>query len=238
MTKSVSQSLRELLRRSGMNQAETARAMGKKAPSSIQRYFLDYRHSTLNLAIAKEFARAWAGKGSPPITEAEILALAGIGASLPAPPPETNVSPPLPASLPAVMPLDVPVMGTAIGGSNGDFTFNNGVVDYTRRPPGIARNRAVFCVFVRGDSMEPRYQPGDLLYVNPARPARGGDDVLVEMLPEAQGEPGAAYIKRLDAQTPTKLVLRQFNPARKIEIPLAKVLRICPILTLNELLGM
>jgi phage repressor protein C with HTH and peptisase S24 domain len=136
------------------------------------------------------------------------------------------------------MPLDVPVLGTAVGGSSGDFTLNNGVVDYARRPPGVARNKAVFCVFVRGDSMEPRFEAGDLLYINPARPARNGDDVLVEMHPDQQGEPGAAYIKRLEGQTPTKLILRQFNPTKRIEIPIVRVLRVCPILRTSELLGL
>lgn len=238
MTSRVSDILTELRQRSGLSLSETARAMGKAGPSSIQRYFLDYREPTLDLRIAREFARAWVGRGTPPITEAEVLALAGITVATNTPLPETNVSSPLPAPSPASMPLDVPVMGTAIGGSSGDFTFNNGVVDYVRRPPGVARNRAVFCVFVRGDSMEPRFEPGDLLYVNPARPARAGDDVLVEMHPDQAGEPGAAFIKRLDAQTPTKLILKQFNPAKKIEVPITRVLRVCPILRASELLGL
>ena len=35
------------------------------------------------------------------------------------------------------MPVDVPVFGTAVGGSEGDFSFNGQVVDYVRRPPGV-----------------------------------------------------------------------------------------------------
>lgn len=234
----VSEALSQLRHRSGLSLGETARAMGKAGPSSIQRYFLDYREPTIDLKIAREFCRAWVGRGSPPITEAEILVLAGVGPVPAGPALETNVSSPLPAPSPASMPLDVPVLGTAVGGSGADFTLNNGVVDYARRPPGVARNKAVFCVFVRGDSMEPRFEAGDLLYINPARPARNGDDVLVEMHPDQQGEPGAAYIKRLEGQTPTKLILRQFNPAKRIEIPIVRVLRVCPILRTSELLGL
>lgn len=233
----ISDTLTELRQRSGLSLSQTARAMGKAGPSSIQRYFLDYRDETLDLRIAREFAAAWVGRGNPPITEQEVLALAGVGAPTAALP-QTNVSGPIPAPSPVTMPLDVPVMGTAVGGSGGDFTFNNGVVDYARRPPGVARNRAVFCVFVRGDSMEPRFEPGDLLYVNPSRPARAGDDVLVELHPDQPGEPGAAFIKRLEAHTPTKLILKQFNPAKKIELPIARVLRVCPILRANELLSL
>jgi len=135
------------------------------------------------------------------------------------------------------LPLDVPVYGTAVGGNHGDFSLNGQVVDYVRRPPGVLRNRSVFCVFLRGDSMEPRLDNGELIYVNPSRPAKPGDDVLVELKPLTGGEPGPAYIKRLESQTPTKLVLKQFNPPAKIEIPLAKVLRISPLMRNKELMG-
>ena len=43
---------------------------------------------------------------------------------------------------------DVPVLGTAVGGSNGDFMLNTGdIVDYARRPPTVARSAKVFVLF-------------------------------------------------------------------------------------------
>ncbi len=233
----VSQHLTQLRARAGLTMAETARLMGKRGPSSIQRYFNNYDDELLDVRIAHEFLEAFRGRGQPPITDADVLGLCGVG---PASIPEPSGVPAAIVAAPdfSQMPLDVPVLGTAVGGSSGDFTFNNGVVDYVRRPPGIARNRSVFCVFLRGDSMAPRLESGDLLYCNPSRPARPGDDVLVELHPSAPGEAGAAYVKRLDAQTPTKLILRQYNPPKRIEIPLARILRVCPILRTQELLGL
>jgi phage repressor protein C with HTH and peptisase S24 domain len=149
-----------------------------------------------------------------------------------------NVGERFPAPPISGMPLDVPEMGTAVGGANGDFSLNGQIIDYKRRPPGIANNRSVLCLRVRGDSMAPKYEEGDLVYVSPNRPTKAGDDVLVEMKPKIPGEPGNAYIKRLVSKTPTKLVLRQFNPANdRIEIQHDRVLRICYVFTMADLIG-
>lgn len=152
--------------------------------------------------------------------------------------PPSNAEPaaaPLPR--PNQMPLDVPVYGVAVGGDAGDFSLNGDVVDRVRRPPGLIGNRSAFAVYVRGDSMEPRHYQGDLLYVDPIRPARSGDDVLVELRPGRPGEPGPAYIKQLVTQGPVRVVLRQFNPAKDITLPGAQILRVSKILKLADLLG-
>lgn len=135
------------------------------------------------------------------------------------------------------LPIDVPVLGTGVGGSAGDFSLNGQIIDYVRRPPGMVRTRNIFCIFLSGDSMFPRLEHGDMLYINPNRPARPGEDVLVEMHPSRPAEPGAAYVKQLEAKTPTKLILKQFNPPGKLELPLAKILRISPIMRNKELMG-
>jgi phage repressor protein C with HTH and peptisase S24 domain len=152
--------------------------------------------------------------------------------------PATVAGQPMSAPSIASMQIDVPELGTAVGGNHGDFSLNGQVIDYKRRPPGIASNRGVFCIRVRGESMAPRFEEGDLIFVDPNRPTKGGDDVLVEMKPQRAGEPGNAYIKRLVSKTPTKLILRQFNPAdAKVELQAEKVLRVSYILTLADLVG-
>lgn len=153
--------------------------------------------------------------------------------------PPPNAEPATVTALPRPnqMPLDVPVYGVAVGGDAGDFSLNGDVVDRVRRPPGLLGNRSAFAVYVRGDSMEPRHYQGDLLYVDPIRPARSGDDVLVELKPARPGEPGPAYIKQLVTQGPVRVVLRQFNPAKDITLPGAQILRVSKILKLADLLG-
>lgn len=141
--------------------------------------------------------------------------------------------------LPAVATLDkdVEVRGVAVGGEDACFSFNGEVVDYARRPPGLVGSKNAFALYVVGDSMSPRYDEGDMVFVHPGRPPRPGCDVIVE-LHGHDGEPGSCYIKRLERRTPTRLVLTQFNPSREIVLPLQKVCNVFRILTTTELLGL
>ena len=136
-----------------------------------------------------------------------------------------------------IMPTDVPVQGTAVGGAGGDFRFNGDVVDYVRRPPGIMHMRNIYALWVVGDSMSPWNKDGDLIYVSPARPAAPGDYVVVQMNDQGDGEPGVAMVKQLVARTPTQLKLGQYNPEKEFAVALSKVKAVHRVLTLRELLG-
>jgi phage repressor protein C with HTH and peptisase S24 domain len=142
----------------------------------------------------------------------------------------------------AALKRDVPVRGTVIGGDDGDFTFNGDVVDLVRRPPGLAGASAVFAVYVHGDSMSPRFESGDLVFVNPSRPPTPGCDVIVEMAPQHGEGAGACYIKRLLRRTADKVVLRQFNPPagekQDFEIEHKRIRNLWRVLTPAELLGL
>lgn len=140
------------------------------------------------------------------------------------------------------MPLDVPVLGTAEGGNGDDrFQMVGEVIDYVRRPPGIAKAKHVFALNVRGTSMEPRYEEGDLIFLNPTLPARPGDDIVIEFTATAQEEYSEGCLKRLVRKTPTKLIVKQFNPpagqSAELEFDLDIVKAIHRVLTLSELMG-
>ncbi len=137
-------------------------------------------------------------------------------------------------------PRDIPVYGTAVGGSKGDFLLNGQAVDYVRRPPGLAGARGVFALFVQGSSMSPRYNEGDLVYVHPGRPTPAHSYVIVELKPleSDDGEAPPAYLKMLIKRTATKLILAQHNPSLDdIEIPLDEVGHVYHVMELAELLG-
>ncbi len=135
------------------------------------------------------------------------------------------------------MPVDVPVHGTAVGGAEGDFSFNGQVVDYVRRPPGVMKLRSLYALWVTGDSMSPWNKSGDLIYVTPARPPVPGDHVVVELVGAAENEPGTAMVKLLVGKTATQLKLRQYNPEREFTLSLARVKAVHKVLSLRELLG-
>jgi phage repressor protein C with HTH and peptisase S24 domain len=137
----------------------------------------------------------------------------------------------------AALPIDVPVLGVAVGGSDGDFRLNGQVVDYVRRPPGIASLKNVYGLWLVGDSMSPWNKDGDLIYVSPARPPVMGDHVVVQLQDTADGEPGLAMVKLLIGKTPTQLKLGQYNPTREFNLALTKVKSVHKVLSLRELLG-
>ena len=138
---------------------------------------------------------------------------------------------------PLQLPADVPVLGTAVGGDSGDFSFNGMVVDYVRRPQGVAQMRNIYALWVTGDSMAPWNRRGDLIYVTPTRPPVPGDHVVVELAGVHAHEAGTAMVKLLAGQTPTQYRLRQYNPERDFTIARMRVKAIHKVLSLRELMG-
>ncbi|RJG46546.1 S24 family peptidase [Mesorhizobium sp. DCY119] len=112
----------------------------------------------------------------------------------------------------------VPVLGRAVGGELGEYEFNGEALDWVMRPPSLAGVGDAYAVFVDGESMVPRYRPGETVWVHPHRPARKGDDVVVQLhrLDDSH-EPPYGYIKEFVGWTSNKLILQQHNPSKKIE---------------------
>ena len=133
---------------------------------------------------------------------------------------------------------DVPVLGSTVGGAAGDFELNGETVDWVRRPPGIAGTKGAFALYVQGDSMVPWRKPGDLVYVNPARPPRIGDHVVVE-LKSAAGEPKPAFVKLYLRHAGKSVILAQYNPRiDDLAVPVDRVAQILRIMEWDELLGL
>src|SRR3546814_6153448 len=99
----------------------------------------------------------------------------------------------LPPFNPHDLPRDVPIHGTAMGGSlevrlNDELSqieetmVVEGVVGYARRPPSIDSNRKSYAIYITGESMEPRYRAGDLVYVDPLSAPSIGTDVIVQLV--------------------------------------------------------
>lgn len=135
------------------------------------------------------------------------------------------------------MPRDVPIMGNAYGGDEADFCFTGQITDYARRPPRIARDSAVFGVYVSGNSMAPRFTEGELIYASSSRPASIGDYVIVELHPANEGGDTLGYVKQLVKRTPTKIVVKQLNPEKALEFPNRRVKAVHRVIPWTELLG-
>ena len=82
---------------------------------------------------------------------------------------------------------------------------------------GTIRSPSGLCDRLTGDSMEPRYEPGWLLHVNPFKPPTRNRDVVLYKADNA------VLIKQFVGWEGDTLVLRQLNPADTLRIPRAEV---------------
>lgn len=133
-------------------------------------------------------------------------------------------------------PRDVPVMGTVVGGPSGDFRFNGEIIDYAPRPPGIAKRKDVFAMYVRGDSMAPAHEDGTRVWVDKHRPPGPRDYVVIE-LHSSNEEPGESFIKRLVRATSKTITVEQYQPPDTFEFDTKDVANLYRVIPWEELLG-
>ena len=247
---SISFRLKALRERSGLSVRDVAKLLGVPTSTYSTYERTAYKKPYLPLSLSRGLQGALVGRGAPAVTKDEVLALF-------APPDlihaassnpklalqiyegDADAQPSITAPLKGGMPLDVPVLGTAMGGNgDGAFLLNQGSpVDWTRRAPGIMNNRSVFAIYVEGESMAPRYEPGDLVYIDENRPARVGDDVVLVVDGEDPGVAPRSYLKRLVRRTADRVIVEQYNPAKELAFPARAVKKIFRVLRTNELMG-
>lgn len=138
----------------------------------------------------------------------------------------------------ATMPANVPVMGTAAGSHlRGAFALNTStIVDYVRRPPALAGAGNAYALYIEGSSMEPRYHPGELVFVHPDRPARMGDAVIVQVQ-IGPNQPIEATIGTLMRRTERFITIGKLNPAADVDLKRETVIAVHKVLSLNDLFG-
>lgn len=137
-----------------------------------------------------------------------------------------------------VLPRNIPVRATSATNSNADFELSRQVIDYVGRPPGLAHAKDVFAIYVVGSTMEPRYEEGEMVYVNPKRPAKVGDYVIIEMLNQGVSSSSECLIKKLVSRTDSELILSQFNPqSDDIRVSVIDIKAVHRIMQWSEVLG-
>lgn len=125
----------------------------------------------------------------------------------------------------------LPVLGEAVGGEDGEYIFNGSVLDYVDCPPSLENVPNAYAVYIDGESMAPRFRPGETVWVHPTKPARRGDDVVVQIHRERDddGAPPRGFVKEFVGWTSNKLLLHQFNPDKKVEFTREMVVSVHPI---------
>lgn len=123
----------------------------------------------------------------------------------------------------------IPVLGEAAGGSDGRYWFNGNPIDYVACPPSLDGVPGAYAIYVDGESMAPRYRPGEVVWVHPHKPARRGDDVIIQIRPKEDGEPPYGYIKEYVGWSGNRLTLRQHNPESQLTFDRDEVVSVHPI---------
>jgi phage repressor protein C with HTH and peptisase S24 domain len=199
--------LKVLRERSGLSMREVSEALGW-ALTRYQHYEDRYRRRFLPVEMCRQLAELFAPRGVDPRAVLELAGLDGSPINVVSPPPgQLRMS-----DIGRPSAGDLPVMGAVKGGAEG-FYFNEGEAkEYVVRPATLAGARNAFALYVDGDSMEPRYLAGEILYVNPNRPLTKNCFVAVEMAD------GRGMIKQFLRRSDEHIVLHQFNPPKDIRI--------------------
>jgi SOS-response transcriptional repressor LexA len=179
--------LNELWKRSGYRSVtEIAKAGGWKGRSSIQRYFSaeEFKSEWLSLPVARQFVKAFKDRGKPPITEEEVLALAGPGAGTTA-----RIVPLIELARADVWRPEEAGRWIAINRETGENAFAITILD---------------------DAMLPLYSRGEIVIADPEREAVPGHIVIAKI----DGDPIPAFgqLKIANVGTRTRKELRALNP--------------------------
>ncbi len=221
----AARALKALREEAGLSMRQIADALAMSL-TGYQHYEDRYRKPFLPVELMRRVAAVLAGHGIAP---GRVLALAGTtpeaagidpGAEAG---PARRVTSPLttnPGAAPRAVRFDrarrLPVYGSAQAGPDGQrIEFDP--IEWIDRPETLRDVPDAFAMYVMNDSMEPKYEQGDMLYVHPTRiPRRMSHVVIVKT-------DGTALVKRLVRADPDAYVVRQYNPASEYQIPRREV---------------
>jgi DNA-binding phage protein len=133
--------------------------------------------------------------------------------------------------------VPIPLVGSAVGGTMEDLGEHveltelhlAEVLDYLARPASLESDPAAYAVTIVGESMVPRFEPGERAFVSPRASVGIGDDVIVQLRAAPTGDPEhdqrvtMVLIKRLVRRTAAFLELKQFNPDMIFRLPMDRV---------------
>jgi phage repressor protein C with HTH and peptisase S24 domain len=116
----------------------------------------------------------------------------------------------------------IPVYGQAVGGVDGEFLMNGNILYEVMAPPVLSHISGAYGVSISGESMSPRYEDGEIAFVDPRRRVKKGDYVIAQIRLEEHGAP-LAYVKKFVRHNSIELVLEQFNPPKELRFAASSV---------------
>lgn len=126
----------------------------------------------------------------------------------------------------------LPVYGQAVAGVNGEFVMNDNILFEILCPPQLSSVADAYAIQVSGDSMSPRYEDGEIVYVDPTRRLKCGNYVVAQVMINETDILPQAFIKRFVKHNTEKLVLEQLNPGKNLTFPHEQVVSVhCVVLS-------
>lgn len=122
--------------------------------------------------------------------------------------------------LPGVRPAlvrDLPIKGHTKAGRTGFFLDQGSHWGFAMRPESLRDVAEAYAVRVDDDSMAERFIHGNLLQIDPTRPVRPGDNVVLQL------KDGQCFVKILVRRTERATICRQLNPEQNIEFKASEV---------------
>jgi SOS-response transcriptional repressor LexA len=107
---------------------------------------------------------------------------------------------------------DLPILGHAEAGEDGTFLDNGTVTGYAGRPSNLVGVANSYALIVHNSSMRPRYEPREIVEVDPNIPVQPNDYVVVQTTDDR------AFIKLLRRRTQRAIILEQYNPPKEIHL--------------------
>lgn len=110
----------------------------------------------------------------------------------------------------------LPVHGLAAGSLNGAPHLSDEPIDWKPCPPGLANARGAYMLQVSGESMVPRFFPGEPIYIHPYQAVKA-DDYAVIQIQRFEGAPVETWVKRfINFNAEGDAIVLQHNPESKM----------------------
>ncbi len=221
----VARRLKELRERAGLTMRAVSDALGWSL-TRYQHYEDRYKRKYLPFELARALEDMFVRQG---VATGAVLQLAGLEGSqnLPA---RSGVAAPRPVSLnAAASQRDLPVYSAFREGLDGFWFVDGDAKEFVERPANLRGVANAFALYADGESMQPRYFAGELLFVNPNRPITPNCFVAIEMTD------GRGQVRQFLRRTHDGIFVRRLNPDQELRLPTAEVKRIYRITGSAEL---
>lgn len=103
----------------------------------------------------------------------------------------------------------LPVRG-ARAGDGGIVVSKRAAIDWVDRPERLKDVADAYALYVLNDSMEPKYRQGDLLLIDPHKPPRTLDYIVI--VKEQDDDEMVILVKQLVERDDDGMLVRQFSP--------------------------